>query len=419
MKIKIMQPDYYKEFKCIGADCRNSCCTGKWKIHVDKNTYKKYRNLSKNNPFYNELKNNVILCERDNFQKYAEYRCVDENATGKSGCVFQTKEGWCKIHSELGEEYLGSTCREYPRVSSYTEFKDSSLNFIERACNISCEEVANIFIKKQDYIEYEILEQEHSKNYINENLLSRLNNVLHEDKREIIKYYPDIKSIVIAILQNRDYCFEDRLILFALFCEKLDKIEKNNSIDEIPKFINEFVLAVDNRYYDEILNMEINSELSYAFSFVILEVFLDQLKLSEDKTFSKIHENIKSLNIKTIDDYKRSKLSKSFNQILKEKEIFIEHIFVDEVFKRVIPFYKDYDIFENAQLILSIYVLYRLMVSGVLGDKDDISDEDLVDVTAYFGKMLLHSDLIYQLLIGTIKVTEIDSLANLIVLIKG
>ena len=38
-------PDYMTNFKCIGTDCIDSCCTG-FNIDIDKETYKKYINSS-------------------------------------------------------------------------------------------------------------------------------------------------------------------------------------------------------------------------------------------------------------------------------------------------------------------------------------------------------------------------------------
>ncbi len=33
-KLKIVMPDYFKQFKCIGGKCEDSCCIG-WDIDVD------------------------------------------------------------------------------------------------------------------------------------------------------------------------------------------------------------------------------------------------------------------------------------------------------------------------------------------------------------------------------------------------
>ena len=41
---KVRQPKSFDQFRCIGADCEDTCCVG-WGIVVDQETYEKYQNL--------------------------------------------------------------------------------------------------------------------------------------------------------------------------------------------------------------------------------------------------------------------------------------------------------------------------------------------------------------------------------------
>lgn len=43
-KLKIVMPDYFKQFKCIGGKCEDSCCIG-WDIDVDEKTFRQYMKL--------------------------------------------------------------------------------------------------------------------------------------------------------------------------------------------------------------------------------------------------------------------------------------------------------------------------------------------------------------------------------------
>lgn len=418
MNIKIIQPDYYKIFHCIGSECRSNCCNVNWNIHVDKKTYKKYTKISKENILYEDLSKYVSILNKENKFSYAQYEKVLREDGKHIGCAFQNKDGLCKIHAYLGEEYLSDTCKLYPRILNLCEFTNKEYSFFERSCSISCEEVLNIFIKKQDYIEYEVLEEEYGKNYIIDNFRNKCTNYINEDKQKLVNYYPDIKSIIIAILQNRDYSFENRLVLFAIFCDKLHNMEKNSNQSECINVIDEFLIAIENKEYDSILNSNFENDMSYAFSWIILNAFLSTKKEDSD-ILKKIYQNISNKNIMTIEDYKKSDFNKSYKKIIIDKEIFLEHIFVNEVFIKMIPFYKDYNIFENAEILIVTYSLYRLILSGYLGGNDSISDEELVDITAYFGKLLLHTQSTNDLIIDTMKEIRLDSLANLIVLIKG
>ena len=43
-KYKVTLPHYFKEFKCIGGKCEDSCCIG-WDIDIDERTYADYKEV--------------------------------------------------------------------------------------------------------------------------------------------------------------------------------------------------------------------------------------------------------------------------------------------------------------------------------------------------------------------------------------
>lgn len=418
MNVKMMEPDYYKDFRCIGDLCRNNCCSADWDIHVDKKTYKKYKNLPKNHPMYKTILKNIVLLEGNNDFRYAKYRQTENKSDSNKRCVFQDEQGLCVIHANLGEEYLSNTCKHYPRSLNYCIRKEEELSFFESACNISCEEVANLFLKKEDYIEYELSEENYGKNYVEEHLKSRVTNFLREEERSIIGLYPNIKSIIIAILQDRNYNFEDRLVLLAIFCQKLNDLEKNFNEETVLNYINEFVYSVENGLFNSILQNDIKNEISYAFSAIIINIIL-KINDCDNEILNRVINNISKLQDAELKEYSEGDFAKNSKKVLKEKAIFLEHIFVNEASIRMMPFYKKYDIFENAQLLVVIYSVYRLMLSLYIGDQTEISDEKLVDLTAYFGKILLHTNMTNEIIIDTLKTINLDNLSSLIVLIKG
>jgi len=54
--IKILQPYYYRDFKCIAGKCRDSCCIG-WRVPIDKNSFIKYEQVK--GKFANTLNINI------------------------------------------------------------------------------------------------------------------------------------------------------------------------------------------------------------------------------------------------------------------------------------------------------------------------------------------------------------------------
>ena len=59
-------PNYYKKFKCIADKCRHSCCVG-WEIDIDKDTMRKYSELS--HPYGKKIRESI---ENDTFDEFKE-----------------------------------------------------------------------------------------------------------------------------------------------------------------------------------------------------------------------------------------------------------------------------------------------------------------------------------------------------------
>lgn len=118
-------PEYYKEFRCAGADCPETCCKG-WDISVNREAMKKYRAL-----------------KRGGFDFGGGIDFLRKKIRMKeAGCPF-LEDGLCRIHRVLGENYLCRTCRSYPRHGEdYGSRREWSLS-------LSCPEAAGILLRQR------------------------------------------------------------------------------------------------------------------------------------------------------------------------------------------------------------------------------------------------------------------------------
>lgn len=118
MKTFTLSP--FKNFKCIGGECKHNCCL-KWQIDVDAKTLKKYR--ADKSDFSETLKNGV-----------------DFNASRlkmhKRRCVFLNRDNLCDIIINLGDNALCQVCKDHPR---YRNFFSS---FTEISYGLCCEEAS-------------------------------------------------------------------------------------------------------------------------------------------------------------------------------------------------------------------------------------------------------------------------------------
>jgi len=104
--MKLIAPDYYKEFKCIASDCRHSCCIG-WEIDIDEDTLALYDGTAGETG--KRLQTNIERTEEG-----AHFRLGPDER-----CPFLNSEGLCDLIIGMGEESLCNICADHPRFRNY------------------------------------------------------------------------------------------------------------------------------------------------------------------------------------------------------------------------------------------------------------------------------------------------------------
>jgi len=106
---------YLTDFKCLAADCPDTCCKG-WTVLMDQPSYKQLKKAMQRSSV-SEAKRFRESVERlpDN-QLSNGYASMRLDANGN--CNFLDDDGLCHIHSRYGEDKLCYTCSLYPKVFS-------------------------------------------------------------------------------------------------------------------------------------------------------------------------------------------------------------------------------------------------------------------------------------------------------------
>lgn len=165
--MKLIAPDYYRDFRCIADKCRHSCCIG-WEIDIDPGTRDYYDRIG--GELGKKLKENIAdTPDGSSFITDSSERCP-----------FLMKNGLCELITELGEDSLCDICAEHPRF--YNEYG----NITEAGLGLCCEEAAKIILNKKGKTDFIILEDD------GENCA-----VSAEDKS-----FFELKSAVISALQD-------------------------------------------------------------------------------------------------------------------------------------------------------------------------------------------------------------------------
>lgn len=128
--MKIYEPRYYGEFRCIASACPDSCCK-EWDVQVDPDSAARYRALE--GPLGDRLRQ--VLVDRDGQTFMLQER---------GRCPMWQENGLCRIQSELGEEALCDVCTAFPRLRH--DYGD----FVELGLELSCPEAARLIFGDSD-----------------------------------------------------------------------------------------------------------------------------------------------------------------------------------------------------------------------------------------------------------------------------
>lgn len=125
--MKILQPSYYDQFRCLAGACPDSCCQ-EWDVQVDDATAERY--LSLTGSLGDDLRRFLKQEEGEYCLQITDRRCP-----------MWRQDGLCRIQAELGEEGLCRVCREFPRLRhDYGTFQELGLE-------LSCPEAARLIFQ--------------------------------------------------------------------------------------------------------------------------------------------------------------------------------------------------------------------------------------------------------------------------------
>lgn len=173
-----VKPHFYDQFQCIADRCPDTCCAG-WQIMIDEESLLKYSRIE--GGFGNRLMTSIDWEEGAFLQFDGRCSCLNE-------------KNLCDLYEELGEEYLCSTCRMYPRhVEEYEDVREWSLS-------LSCPEAARMILECEEPLTFLTEETGESEPEPDESFDFLLYSSLNE-----------IREILFRMIQNREEAAEVRM----------------------------------------------------------------------------------------------------------------------------------------------------------------------------------------------------------------
>ena len=138
----IIEPEFYKDFHCIGGQCSFTCCK-EWKIAVDPETKKRWRKLSVPETVLESGRVPKHAC-RSSLDKTQLSQFVMKKDGGEiiellpnMRCPFLEDTELCRLVLDYGEACLSETCHVFPRETH--EFA----NRTERTLVSCCPEIVD------------------------------------------------------------------------------------------------------------------------------------------------------------------------------------------------------------------------------------------------------------------------------------
>lgn len=354
-------PDYYNEFKCTADKCKDTCCAG-WQIVIDEDSLEKYKKL-KGDYIWNVM--SCVDWETGTFRQDQAKRCA-----------FLNEQNLCNLYTNVGEESLCKTCRDYPRhIEEFDGVREISLS-------ISCPEAARILMERMTPVEY----------ITKENVDELETEDFSDFDPFLFSILEDARKEMLGIIQNRQLPIRNRaMLVLGMAHDMQGRINRSEMFDcasVIKKYTTEkartFVknhLAQKDRVTEENLTREMFSML-YELE-LLREDWQDILHKTQDMLFFTMQESY-------------ADLCKSFHAWKQENpdiDIHLEQIFVYFLFTYFPGAVYDGEIFAKAQMsVYCTWMIELLWMARWLSNGKVINIEEMTELVYRFSREVEHSD---------------------------
>lgn len=189
----------YNNFICSADKCIDTCCGG-WEIEIDEDSLDMYKELAVKDPIFN----NNVNWEEASF-----------NLKPDMDCSFHCDDGLCYIQRTYGEEYLCTTCDQYPRhIEEFPGVREYSLS-------VSCPDVAKALLSSTKSFSYEEV----------------VDDIYEEDfedfNRQLYDLLLEVRPSYIDILRDTSMSLNERFVKLVTKARNLqNSIDGNDDITE-------------------------------------------------------------------------------------------------------------------------------------------------------------------------------------------
>lgn len=201
--VRALLPRYVERFRCIGAQCEDTCCRA-WNVGIDEKTFDAYR-TSGHPGLRRQFAISVAKREEggtsDDFARIAlEPQTLQ--------CPM-TEEGLCSVQKNLGESYLSHTCFTFPRYPR--QFGGQH----EQSLSLSCPEAARQALLAPDAFDF-----------IEAGMTVRMETVIQTPPAHglSIEAMNEARILCLKLIRTDGLEIWQKLAVLGLFCERLTEV---------------------------------------------------------------------------------------------------------------------------------------------------------------------------------------------------
>ena len=200
-KVVVNIPECMLNFKCDRKKCQSRCCNKFEMVYFTKKAYEAMLG-SKNEKLAKAAKKHIKLNE-ESITNYDSYILRLED-----GCPLLELEGECLVESSLGEQFMGHPCRDYPK--NYLNVSGE----LEIGISLLCKEALRRILTQKDGLKIATLQRKIDKSISGQKYTDVFGKYLG--------YIPELRSLALAWIGNRDFSISSRLLMMATIFTHLD-----------------------------------------------------------------------------------------------------------------------------------------------------------------------------------------------------
>ncbi|URZ16656.1 flagellin lysine-N-methylase [Clostridium felsineum] len=390
---KVLQPNYVPKFTCIASNCEDTCCSG-WRVAIDKESYDKYQDAVQKDG--DELFRSKIT-RKDVMEVEGSFA---ETVLSDNTCSFLTEKKLCSIQKMYGESYLSVTCGIFPRIYNMVNGK------LELAMDMSCPHAVLLALLNPNPMQFSLIDKDEDTRI---SKISTLNLSDGKYPDEVYPYFEKLRTFTLSLLQNRNYTFENRLIILGKFCNDLNQMYTNSNSDEVIMLIKKYTYIIDNYGFNKIISTIPKQPAALLKTLVILIEYRLKSSVTSKRfleCFEQFKQGLNYTNEMSDEDlaalYMQVK-SNYYDNFMSQHEYIFENYFVNYVFKNIFPFGQKISIYKKEtfkvpktvftefMFIVTHYAMIKNLLVGIAGyNKEQFGEQHIIRLIQSFCKNIEH-----------------------------